>query len=137
MKDFCTMYRARAFLVDTSRSDSDLISDTKLAEIGSGTGTGAGMGIVDMDQNSVVSSSPQPVPVDVSTLSVSNTEFKSTFDHLTDVNKVEPASYTPTSSALCVELVGSRFLRKMVRTLVVRTCSSWSLKEYQLHLFHL
>ena len=135
MKDFCTMYRARAFLVDTSRSDSDLISDTKLAEIGSGTG--AGMGIIDMDQNSVVSSPPQPVSVDGSTVSVSNTEFKSTSDHLRAVNIVEPASYTPTSSALCVELVGSRFLRKMVRTLVVRTCSSWSLKEYQLNLFHL
>jgi hypothetical protein len=28
--------------------------------------------------------------------------------------------HKPTSSAICVELVGSRFLRKMVRILVVR-----------------
>jgi hypothetical protein len=35
--------------------------------------------------------------------------------------------HVPTSSALCIELVGSRFLRKMVRNLVVNSCDDYTL----------
>lgn len=49
------------------------------------------------------------------------TSLKSSMEPDSDIN--EKADYScphvPTSSALCVELVGSRFLRKMVRNLVV------------------
>lgn len=39
----------------------------------------------------------------------------------------EVLTYAPTSSAMCVELVGSRFLRKMVRILVVSQVKYFSI----------
>lgn len=78
-KDLCTLYRARAYLVDI-----DIAND------------------IENDQHET-------------------TSLKSYLEPDSDIN--EKADYcsphVPTSSALCVELVGSRFLRKMVRNLVV------------------
>lgn len=50
--------------------------------------------------------------------------LKSISKSVSDIDE-KPADYfhphVPTSSALCIELVGSRFLRKMVRNLVVNS----------------
>ena len=60
------------------------------------------------------------------------TSFRSSLKPDSDIN--EKADYScphvPTSSALCVELVGSRFLRKMVRNLVVRDFDMRSQTKY-------
>jgi hypothetical protein len=54
--------------------------------------------------------------------------LKSISKSVSDVD--EKADYlhphVPTGSALCIELVGSRFLRKMVRNLVVNSCDDYT-----------
>jgi tRNA pseudouridine(38-40) synthase len=79
LEDFCTLYRAKAYIVSTeNRSTGDIVNT-----------------------NQDIVSFP-----------------KTTKDRLTGLISETNSRYTPTSRAMCIELVGSRFLRKMVRILV-------------------
>jgi tRNA pseudouridine(38-40) synthase len=81
LEDFCTMYRAKAYIVSTEMLEN------------SSTG--------DFNANQELVSFPM-----------------TSKDRLTGLITQTESRYTPTSRAMCVELVGSRFLRKMVRILV-------------------
>jgi hypothetical protein len=87
-KDLCTLYRARAFLVNIAQENNSGIARNETQTL------------------------------------------KSTSKCDSDVDEKADYFYphVPTSSALCIELVGSRFLRKMVRNLVVNSGDDYALR---------
>ena len=122
LKDYCTMYRARAFKVDVTSN-----------------GLGLQVPIKGIREHFQPQSSSSSLPLtddvigrdsDLDTDRESDRDSSSTANNESSVGDSnyngsdapidDVIAYIPSSSAMCVELVGSRFLRKMVRILVVR-----------------
>ena len=121
LKDTCTMYRARAFLVnldDESRKNTYSTSDS----IKKSTDDTEEVVLNNSQlENSVtgVSSSSSSVVIDNDIGRYSENDDDDDDDEIPSINFSNVVTYEETSQVMCIELVGSRFLRQMVRIMVV------------------